>query len=218
MINLEQEMNMAQTGMKMLMKVMRKGAKYRVETVTSTPAGTSGGRMPDMTTIIVCDGKETWMVSPFAGKRRIDGAEAQDYSPHLDWTDRLKGRLVLLGKEKVGGRSAWVIEVKQDEKAPGIEAFSKVWIDTSNYWMLKAESKTQRGVAVSQLSDFRKVRGAFSMPFLHEVSINGVLQSKMVTKNVKINTGLSDDLFDASKLKSQGMSIEDMLKQGMQGN
>ena len=84
--------------------------------------------------------------------------------------------------------------------------------------MLKAESKTQRGVAVSQLSDFRKVRGAFSMPFLHEVSINGVLQSKMVTKNVKINTGLSDDLFDASKLKSQGMSIEDMLKQGMQGN
>ena len=217
-VTLEQEMNMAQGGMKMLMKVMRKGNKYRIETTTSSPAGAPGAQMPPMTTTVVCDGKETWMVSPFAGKRRLEGAEAEGYSPQLDWTDRLKGRLVLLGEEKVAGRNAWVIEVKQDEKAPETEPFSKVWIDTSNYWMLKAQSKTPEGVAESRLSDFRKVHGGYSMPFLHEVFINGVLQSKMVTKNVKTNAGLSDDLFDASKLKSQGMSLEDMFKQGMQGN
>jgi len=201
------------------MKMMRKGNKYRLETMTSTPAGRGGAQMPPMTTTIIFDGKDTWMASPFAGKKRLEGDEAKGHSPQLSWTENLEGRLVLLGEEKVAGRSAWVVEVKEDKKRETEpEAFSKVWIDTSNYWMLKAESKTPKGVAESRLSDFRKVHGDFSMPFLHEVLVNGVLQSKLVTKGVKVNAGLSDDLFDASKLESQGMSMEDMFKQGMQGN
>jgi len=217
-MTVEQEMVMVQGQMKMQMKVMRRGNRYRIETTTSTPPGRGGAQMPPMTTIIIFDGKDTWMVSPFAGKRRLEGEEAKDHSPQISWTEKLKGRLVLLRKERVAGRNAWVIEVKEDKKATGPEAFSKVWIDTGNYWMLKAQSKTPKGTAESRLSDFRKVHGDFSMPFLHEVFINGALQSKLVTRSVKTNTGLSDDLFDASKLKSQGMSLEDMFKQGMQGN
>ncbi len=218
-LTIEQEMSMGQGQMKMQMKMMRKGNKYRIETTTSTPPGRGGAQMPPMTTTIIFDGKDTWIASPFAGKRRLEGDEAKGHSPQLSWTENLQGRLVLLGKEEVAGRSAWVVEVKEDKnRKTEPEAFSKVWIDTSNYWMLKAESKTPKGVAESRLSDFRKVHGDFSMPFLHEVLVNGVLQSKLVTKGVKINAGLSDDLFDASKLTSQGMSMEDMFKQGMQGN
>ena len=217
-LTIEQEMSMGQGQMKMQMKMMRKGKKYRIESTTSTPPGRGGAQMQPMTTTVLFDGKETWIVSPFAGKRRLEGDEAKAHSPQLSWTENLEGRLVLLGQEKVAGRDAWVIEVKEDKKATSPEAFSKVWIDASDHWMLKAESKTPKGTAQSRLSDFRKVHGDFSMPFLHEVFVNGVLQSKLVTKSVKTNSGLSDDLFDASKLESQGMSMEDMFKQGMQGN
>jgi outer membrane lipoprotein-sorting protein len=130
----------------------------------------------------------------------------------------LKGRLVLVGEEKVADRNASVIEVKQDENSQaGPGSFSKVWIDTSDYCMLKAQSRTPNGIAESRFSDFRKVQGDFSMPFLHEVYMDGVLQSKSVTKSVKLNSGLSDDLFDGSKLQSQGMSLEDMMKGSTQG-
>lgn len=217
-LTVEQEMTAVQGQMKTQMKMMRKGAKYRVESTTSGPAGGPGAQMRPMATTIIFDGKDTWMVSPFAGKRKMETDEALGRGPELSWTEKLKGRLVLLGEEKVADRNAWVIEVKQDEKSSAVpESFSKVWIDTGNYWMLKAQSKMPNGIAESRFSDFRKVEGDYSWPFLHEVFIDGVLQSKSVTKSVKTNTGLSDDLFDASKLKSQGMSLEDMMKGSTQG-
>jgi len=217
-LTIEQEMTVVQGQMKTQMKMMRKGAKYRVESTTSTPPSSEGAQRPPMTTTMIFDGKDTWIVSPFAGKRRLEADEALGRGPELSWTERLKGRLVLLGEEKVADRNAWVIEVKQDEKSPaGPEPFSKVWIDTGNYWMLKAQSKMPNGIAESRFSDFRKVQGDFSMPFLHEVFIDGVLQSKSVTKSIKTNSGLSDDLFDTSKVKSEGPSLEDMIKQSRQG-
>ena len=217
-LTVEQEMTAVRGQMKTQMKMMRKGEKYRVESTTSGPAGGPGAQMRPVTTAIIFDGKDTWMVSPFAGKRRLETDEALGRGPELSWTEKLKGRLVLLGEEKVADRNAWIIEVQQDEKSPGEPgSFAKVWIDTSNYWMLKAQTKMPNGIAESRFSDFRKVGGDYSWPFLHEVFVDGILQSTSVTKSVKTNSGLSDDLFDASKLTSQGMSLEDMIKQSTQG-
>ena len=103
-----------------------------------------------------------------------------------------------------------------DESLP----FSKMWVDTGSYQVLKGELKMLDKPAEMRFSDFRKVSGDFSMPFLQQVFVGGVLQSKIVTKSIKTNVGLSDDLFDASKLGEQGkqeMNMEEMLKR-MQGN
>ena len=220
-VQIEQEMVVRQTGQEVIsaVKSMRKGDKYRVE-MTSSGSG-QGGELPRMTTVVVFDGKDTWTVSPFVGKRRVEPNQVKDATPRIQWSDKLKDRVRLIGKEKVDGREAWTIEVKQtgpdDESLP----FSKMWVDTGSYEVLKGELKMLDKPAEMRFSDFRKVHGDFSMPFLQQVFVGGVLQSKIVTKSIKTNVGLSDDLFDADKLepeKKMGMEqMQEMIKR-MQGN
>ncbi|HUT02924.1 MAG TPA: outer membrane lipoprotein-sorting protein [bacterium] len=222
---IEQEMIIVQGGQEVTsaMKSMWKGDKYRVEMTSSGSAG--GGQMPKMTTVVVFDGKDTWTVSPFVGKRRLKPSEVKDATPRIQWSDKLKDRVRLVGKEKVDGREAYVIDVNQTgAEASGSLPFSKVWVDTANYQMLKGELKMQDKPAEMRFSDFRKVYGDFTMPFLQQVFVGGVPQTKIVTKSIKTNVGLSDDLFDASKLEGeqgkQEMNMEQMQEmiKRMQGN
>jgi len=218
-MQIEQEMIIVQGRQEVTsaVKSMWKGDKHRFETTVSANAG--GGQMPKMTTVVLFDGKDTWTVSPFAGKRRMEPSDVKDATPRFRWADKLKDRVRLVGKEKVGGREAYVIDVKQtgkeaDESLP----FSKVWVDTAGYQVLKGEFKMENRSAEMRFSDIRKVSGDFSMPFLQQVFVGGVLQTKIVTKSIKTNVGLSDDLFDASKLAGkQEMNMQEMIKR-MQGN
>lgn len=216
-MQLEQEMVFVQDGqeVKSAMKSMWKGDKHRFETTVAANAG--GGQMPKMTTVVVFDGKDTWTVSPFVGKRRVDPSQGKDATPRIQWSNKLKDRVRLIGKEKVDGREAWVIDVKQtgpeeDESLP----FSKVWVDTGSYQVLKGEFKIENRSAEMRFSDFRKVYGDFNMPFLQQVFVGGALQTKIVTKSIKTNVGLSDDLFDASKLepekKMDMQQMQEMIK------
>jgi len=217
-MTIEREMTLTQGNVKVLTTIMRKGNKYRIETKGGIPGGAAGAQMPDMKTVVVFDGKETWMTNPMTGKKKLTGAEAKEKSPEGHWTDSLKGRLSLLGKEMVGDRNAWVFDVKQDDNSKEQSALSKLWVDTKNYWMLKAITKTAGTVMESQMSDFRKVKGDYSMPFKQKIFADGVLQATSLIKSIKTNTGLSDDLFDASKLESKGAGVGDILKWGLQGN
>ena len=124
------------------------------------------------------------------------------------------GDLALTGKETISGRDAFVIESK-GTKAPadGKMPFEKLWIDTKSYRMLKGSYSSPDGNVVMHSSDFRAIRGGFEWPYLTEVSVDGKLQSKMITKNIKLNSGLSDDLFDPSKLKAEGPSLQELMMQ-----
>lgn len=193
------------------MKMMYKGKKFRFETSTKTPPEAGGGQLPEVKTAILYDGKEMWMVAPFAGKTRMDDAEAKK---RMHWTDNIPPNAKLVGKEKVSGRSAYKIEIPNpSEEFP----YSIVWIDEKSLTMIRATSKSAQDAIDMKYSDFRKIYKDFEMPYLSEFLRNGELTSKTVTKSVKVNSGLSDDLFDPSKLQAQGPSLQDLFK-GMQGD
>ena len=220
-MQIDQKMIIVQGGQAVTstVKTMRKGEKYRVEMTSLDNAG--GGQMPKMTTVVVFDGKETWTVSPFVGKRRVKQSNVKNATPRIKWSDKLKDRVRLVGKEKVGGREAWVIDVKQagpdDESLP----FSKVWVDVKSYQVLKGKLQLMDKPAEMRFSDFRKVHGDSIMSFLQETFVGGVLFSKIIIKSVKTNVGLSDDLFDPNKLEpARRMDMHEMQEmfKGFKGN
>ncbi len=185
-------------------KVLKKGEKFRIETTMEMPELPAGHPMAgkgEMKTIVIHDGKDTYMISPFAGKQKLPEGEGKDrVSATLFWTpseeDLEEVKLKLVGTDKVGKRDAYIIEAEEEDGS-----LSKTWIDKNSFVNLKTEDKSPESESVMLCSDFRTLEGGWEIPYKTEVYEDKKLVASIVIKSVKINTGLSDDLFNAGKVE-----------------
>jgi outer membrane lipoprotein-sorting protein len=187
-----------------------KGPKFRVEISMEgmedmgMPAG-----MGDMKTIVIGDGKSAWIVNPMMGKSQIPPEEAEKYRAKWSCSDYMPVAAKIVGSEKVGGADCWVLSV-MDESSE----YAKLWIEQGGLRIMKMEGKPQEGVATTILfSDYRKVSGAFEMPYKTVMYSGKDMISTAVVKSAKVNSGLSDELFDASAIKVTGPGSKDMMEQ-----
>jgi outer membrane lipoprotein-sorting protein len=185
-----------------------KGPKFRVEVSMEgiedmgMPAG-----MGDMKTIVIGDGKSAWIINPMMGKSQIPPEEAEKYRAKWSCTDYMPVAAEIIGSEKVGGADCWVlsvIDVSSD--------YAKLWIEQKGLRVLKMEGRPQEGVAsVILFADYRKVSGAFEMPFKTMMYSGKDLISTAVVKSAKVNSGLADELFDPEKIKVTGPGSKEMM-------
>lgn len=196
------------------MQMLRKGEKFRMETtmqMSQAPDMPEG--MGEMKTIIIYDGKDTWMISSFTGKKKLSGKDEKQYQRERNWWKLISEKAKLLGTEKVGKRVCYVVEIK-DKEYP----FTKLWLDKRNLVLIKNESKGTEGEIILLIhSDFRKIKGDWEMPYKTEMYADGELMATSLVKSIKINKGLSDDLFDPDKvkIKRKGFGMREMMKQMM---
>ena len=197
------------------MQMLRKGEKFRMETtmqMSQAPDMPEG--MGEMKTIIIYDGKDTWMISSFTGKKKkLSGKDEKQYQRERNWWKLISEKAKLLGTEKVGKRVCYVVEIK-DKEYP----FTKLWLDKRNLVLIKNESKGTEGERILLIhSDFRKIKGDWEMPYKTEMYTDGELMATSLVKSIKINKGLSDDLFDPDKvkIKRKGFGMREMMKQMM---
>ncbi len=192
-------------------KIMQKGEKFRVENTMNMPQ--SSGMFGNMKTIIICDGKDTWMISPMMGKRKITGEEGEKYKRTEDWWKYISNNAKITGTEKVGTKNCYIIK-KEDDKSTG---FTKMWIDKKSLTLVKFEGSDNKGESMVGInSDFRKIKGNIEMPYKTETYINGKLFTVSEITSLTINKGLSDELFDADRVKTQGMNMQEMMKKAME--
>lgn len=187
-------------------KLQTKGEKFRTENKMGG-AGMPGG----METVTICDGKDTWMISPFTGKQKITDLEGNENQIQANWWNYISENSRVTGSEEVSGRECYVVSVSGD--AP----FDKLWIDKNSFVMVKAEFSGAGGSMFLVYSDFRKIKGDWEMPYKTEMYQGEKLYAASVTKSIEINKGLPDDLFDADKVQMKSSGMEDMMKQMMQG-
>ncbi len=197
------------------MQMLRKGEKFRMDTTTQmsqSPDMPEG--MGEMKTIIIYDGKDTWMISSFTGKKKkLSGKDEKQYQRERNWWKLISEKAKLLGTEKVGKRECYVVEIEQEEYP-----FTKLWLDKRNLVLIKNESKGTEGEIILLIhSDFRKIKGDWEMPYKTEMYTDGELMATSLVKSIKINKGLSDDLFDPDKvkIKRKGFGMREMMKQMM---
>ena len=192
------------------MKILKKGRKFRIETSLATSGIPAG--MEEMKAIIISDGKDSWMISPFTGKKKISEEEEKRYQK-VDWWNWFSEKAKIVGTEKVGERECYVVEVEEGERVP----FTKVWIDKKELLLVKGEAevpviKKKMGYL---FSDFRKIEGGWELPYRIEISTDGSPLYASFIKSLEINKGLSDDLFDPDKIKVKEADMQEMMKKMM---
>ncbi len=189
-------------------KTYKKGEKYRHEMTIEMPEMPEG--MEGMQTIVIYDGKDAWMISPFTGKVKLPKDEEKNYrrpEGQEDWWSWLSEEGKLTGSETVEGHECWVVQF-EPEKAP----FTMLWLDKKTLLAVKAEFKGEKGSGVVKFSDYRKIVGESKYPYRMEIYMDDEPVSRMVVKSIEINQGLSDDLFDPDKVEVKGNMREMMRK------
>jgi len=193
-------------------KMLKKGKKFRIETTMQMP------EVPDMpeemalTNVIIYDGKDSWMISPFMGKQKLPYEEGKEYQTGMGWWELISEKAKIVGTEKVGGRECYVVEIKEEESP-----FTRMWLDKENLVLIKGEYKEAEGeITLWVYSDFKKIKGDWEMPYKIQMYVDGNLAGSLLVKSLDINKGLSDDLFDPDKVKVKGFNMEEMMKKMMQ--
>jgi len=177
------------------MKILKKGKKFRME-ITLPTSGMPEG-MGGMKTIIILDGKDSWLISPFTGKQKLPEEEEKQYQK-IDWWDWFSEKAKIVGMEKVGEWECYVVEVEERERVP----FTKVWVDKKGLLLVKAEGEGPVKKKMEYLfSDFRKIEGGWELPYRIDISMDGSPLYVSFIKSLEINKGLSDDLFDPDKVE-----------------
>ena len=189
------------------MKILTKGRKVRTEMVIpqmpGMPDGMAGAEM-----ITIYDGTDTWMIHPMTGKTKSPGSESQNpLTQERDWWKSVSDKTVLLDKESVGGRDCHVIDFSADDEAP----LDKIWLDTEELLMIQAEVSAPNGKMMRILmSDFQPLQGEWKIPYKTEVFEGEKIGATISVTSVDVNTGLSDDLFDAEKVEVKKVELPQM--------
>lgn len=210
-VTILQEMRMNTSGGEMTqdVKLQSKGKRFRMESKMQMPQGQG---MPGVVeTVTIHDGKDTWMISPFTGKQKISDLGGSQPQAERNWWGFLSENSTIVGSEEIGGRDCYVIS------AGGDAPFDKLWLDKKALVLVKAEFSGAGGTMLLVYSDFKRIKGDWEMPYRTEMYSGGKLFSTSITKSIEINKGLPDDLFDSNKVEVKGASMEEMMKQMMQG-
>jgi len=173
-------------------KVFKKGGKFRIDSAMQVP-GIAGG----MNSVVIFDGKSTWMISPVMGKRKLAQRDENKYQTEENWLDLISDKAEITGSEKIGNQDCYVVAVNRE----GESSFTRVWIGKKNLILVKAENKGREGkMTVWVFSDFRKIKKDYEMPYKTEMYTGGKLFSVTLVKSIAVNNGLPDSLFDAQNV------------------
>ena len=182
-------------------KMQRKNDKFRMEMTIPLEEGQEG-----MTTTILFDGKDMWTLLPMVGKQKLSGKDAEKYENEKEghwWEDADKMEYV--GDEKVNGEDCYILVKKEDKSE-----VTRMWLSKTGLYPVKSETNVDKDKLITIYSDVKTVDG-YKMPYKYSIYEKEKLISEVQIKSMKINIDLSDDLFDAEKLKSD-VNVQDMFK------
>lgn len=199
------------------MKLFTKGEKSRSEIVMQFPetAGMPEG-MGSMQTIIIFDGQDTWMISPFVGKNKLTTKQAEEqmqYQTGMNWWRSISDKAKYIGIERINNRECYVLEVE----AGGASLYNRMWVDKNNLFLVQTEGKNDSGETMRMIfSDFKKIKDNWELPYKTEGFMDEVQMMTILLKSFEINQGLSDDLFDVNKVEVSGPNMQEMMQNLMQ--
>ncbi|MEA1939603.1 MAG: hypothetical protein U9N03_02955, partial [Candidatus Caldatribacteriota bacterium] len=139
------------------MKLFLKGEKTRSETLTQFPesAGMPEG-MGNMLVVVISDGQDTWMISPFVGKKKLTTEQAEEqmqYQTGMNWWKFISDKTKYVGIEKIEGRECYLLELEIERESP----YKRIWVDKDKLFLVQAEGDSSDGNKVrTTFSDFRK--------------------------------------------------------------
>ena len=196
----------------------RKGEKWRMDAEMSMSGGNTtvnGKPMPGgaqkMETVVLFDGMDVW-TSTMGMKMKMPKDKVMEQLSFTEyWKEPPEGSTVL-GEETVNGRACYIVEYPKNEF---VDKPVKLWIDKEHYVSVKSEANMSGKLLVTMFSDFRAIDGDYVIPHKAEVFSDSAKTMDVAVTKVEVNKGVSDDIFDASKLSGNAMDVnlEQLMKQ-----
>ncbi len=199
------------------MKLFTKGEKFRSEIVMQIPeaAGMPEG-MSSILVVVIFDGQDAWMISPFMGKKKLTAVQAEEqmyYQTGMNWWRSISDKAKYIGIERINNRECYVLEIETGRAS----LYSRIWVDKNNLFLVQTEGKNDSGQTMRIIfSDFRKIKDNWELPYKTEGLMDEVQMMTILLKSFEINQGLSDDLFDVNKVEVSGPNIQEMMQNLMQ--
>jgi outer membrane lipoprotein-sorting protein len=145
----------------------------------------------------VCDGKSAWTEDPAGGIHEISGAALESRIRQANFNDRADALLMaisgkVLGTEKVGTHSTYVIEFSPEKKLT-----SKIYFDADSGFAVRADDTlhNQDGdyKVETYMDDYRLVDGAYFAFRLRHVEKGNVFTVRIT--QIKNNAAVDDSMF-----------------------
>lgn len=184
-------------------KIWRKGEKFRIEGTFRAP-----GMKQELTSVLISDGEELWTVIPSVGKMKIPetGISSTQYA---DWSRMIPEDAKLIGKEKVGGSSAYKITFSDTL----MDYY--LWVDSKRLIPLKVTMESIEGgfpPTTILYKDYRKIEGMWGLPYVWETYMGDDLFATTRVKRVRTNSTVADDLFDASIIEEEEIDAQELMR------
>jgi outer membrane lipoprotein-sorting protein len=191
--------------------VWTQGEKSRIEMTMDLPKSdgmTVGDSLGTLRTVMINNGTEAWMFSPFGGRQKLTQEEAERNAPARDCWGFFPDNARVTGTETMNGRECYVVDVIEEGVA------TRLWLDKRNFIPVQGESKDSTGTESYRWvhSDFHQIQGDWEYPYLTEMYDGKDLAATMTVKSLEVNQGLPADLFDPEQVHVPSLSIEDLMK------
>jgi outer membrane lipoprotein-sorting protein len=188
--------------------IYRKVGATRIDSKMQLPSQSPDADMPQvMTSTVIHDGTDFWMVTPVTGKRKLNAHEAEGYKTEEFLWDMIPEGAQMVGSETVGERDCYIVQLNGEEDAPG----AKLWMDKKTHAIVVIQSGKVRGQEHRLVnSDFRSVETDWEIPYKTQIYRGDRLISTLTVKSREVNKGLSEDLFDPEKMSSEKVGVGDL--------
>src|ERR1700675_3337884 len=145
----------------------------------------------------VCDGKAAWIEDASGGTHMISGAALESRIRQSNFNDRTDALLMavtghVLGTEKVGAHTAYVLEFSPQKKLT-----SKIYFDTESGFPVRTDDTLHREdgdyKVETYMDDYRVVDGAFFAFRMRHVEKGNVFTLRLT--QIKNNVAVDDAMF-----------------------
>ena len=199
------------------MKLFTKGEKSRSEIMMQFPESANMPEgMDSMLVVVISDGQDTWMISPFVGKKKLTTEQAEEqmqYQMGMNWWRSISDKAKYIGIERINNRECYVLKIE----AEGDSLDTKIWVDKNNLFLVQTENKSDSGKTMRMIfSDFRKIKDNWELAYKTEGFTDEEPFMTILLKSFEINQGLSDGLFDVDKVEVSGPNMQEMMQNMMQ--
>ncbi|MBI5060226.1 hypothetical protein HZB60_10655 [candidate division KSB1 bacterium] len=193
-------------------RVLRKGTKSRVETIVSSHSQDLGtiSKVPEArNSVWIFDGTDGWIIEGGKAKTKIASTDLKAYTTTNSCWGFHASSAEVDQAHKIPDKNCCIVGLQDGDTR------YELFLCTERLIILEGSTTDKAGRSLHWVhSDFRKLGGDFSFPFKTEVYIDRELQSTTIVKSIEVNSGLTDDLFDADHEVQMKNGVPDQPIQG----
>lgn len=183
-------------------KIISRGQKIKTEITSDSD---EFNEVQQLSTTIIKDGNDIYLINPITGKIKIKDDEKNNYLQDKGtqyWKFNFDD-YVYDGIREINKTQTYLFSKKDDKN-------SKIFIDKKNLFVVQQQEISDSDTILITFENYKKIQSDYSMPHTIILKINGKKIMLMELKNIVINPKIDDSEFEVKEEKS--IDLQELMK------